>query len=234
VFERLKTTAPDEPVRCLHYHSRIEPSLFCSPFFAVAVPPLGAPVPDAFLRRIKTEAADCYETTRRHIVEYLHSHTHHDDNFRFHVTRLILRMFYFIVMSLSYQKPKSARLASAYTNENTVAYLLKARIVEPEKQPLIGKGCITRKNVVTFGSGVFCAVRAGLYNEDQLPFHRSLGTAVRRVGGWCEMAASLRGREPRSRGTSTGEDTAAISLYSTLYTVQTSNTPCPHASCKVH
>jgi hypothetical protein len=27
----------------------------------------------------------------------------------------------------------------------------------------------------------------------------------------------------------------AISLYSTLYTVQTSNTPCPpHTSCKVH
>jgi hypothetical protein len=26
----------------------------------------------------------------------------------------------------------------------------------------------------------------------------------------------------------------AVSLYSTLYTVQTSNTPCPHTSCKVH
>jgi hypothetical protein len=26
----------------------------------------------------------------------------------------------------------------------------------------------------------------------------------------------------------------AISLYSILYTVQTSNTPCPHTSCKVH
>jgi hypothetical protein len=26
----------------------------------------------------------------------------------------------------------------------------------------------------------------------------------------------------------------AISLYSALYTVQTSNTPCPHTSCKVH
>jgi hypothetical protein len=26
----------------------------------------------------------------------------------------------------------------------------------------------------------------------------------------------------------------AISVYSTLYTVQTSNTPCPHKSCKVH
>jgi hypothetical protein len=26
----------------------------------------------------------------------------------------------------------------------------------------------------------------------------------------------------------------AISLYSTLYTVQMSNTPCAHTSCKVH
>jgi hypothetical protein len=26
----------------------------------------------------------------------------------------------------------------------------------------------------------------------------------------------------------------AISLYSILYTAQTSNTPCPHTSCKVH
>jgi hypothetical protein len=42
-----------------------------------------------------------------------------------------------------------------------------------------------------------------LYNEDQLPLRVSLETAVRRVGCWCEMAASLRGREPGSRGTST-------------------------------
>jgi hypothetical protein len=42
-----------------------------------------------------------------------------------------------------------------------------------------------------------------LYNEEQLPLWESPETAVRRVGGWCEMAASLRGREPRSRGTST-------------------------------
>jgi hypothetical protein len=31
----------------------------------------------------------------------------------------------------------------------------------------------------------------------------NLEMAVRRVGGWREIAASLRGREPRSRGTST-------------------------------
>jgi hypothetical protein len=29
-----------------------------------------------------------------------------------------------------------------------------------------------------------------LYNEDQLPLDESLETAVRRIGGWCEMAAS--------------------------------------------
>jgi hypothetical protein len=30
-----------------------------------------------------------------------------------------------------------------------------------------------------------------LYNEGQLPLEGSLEKAVRRVGGWCEMAASL-------------------------------------------
>jgi hypothetical protein len=29
------------------------------------------------------------------------------------------------------------------------------------------------------------------YNEGQLPLEKSLEMAVRRVGGWCEMAASL-------------------------------------------
>jgi hypothetical protein len=46
-----------------------------------------------------------------------------------------------------------------------------------------------------------------LYNKGQMPLE-SLETAVRRVGGWCEVAASLRGREPGSRVTSTDEDTA--------------------------
>jgi hypothetical protein len=56
------------------------------------------------------------------------------------------------------------------------------------------------------GSGVFYAARADsyvisvgsvprLYNADKLPSE----TAVRRLGIWCEMAASLRGREPGSR-----------------------------------
>jgi hypothetical protein len=30
-----------------------------------------------------------------------------------------------------------------------------------------------------------------LYNEEQLRLRESLETAVRRVGGWCEMAGSL-------------------------------------------
>jgi hypothetical protein len=30
-----------------------------------------------------------------------------------------------------------------------------------------------------------------LYNEEQLRLRESLETAVRTVGGWCEMAASL-------------------------------------------
>jgi hypothetical protein len=42
-----------------------------------------------------------------------------------------------------------------------------------------------------------------LYDEDQLPLQESLESAVRRVGGWCEMAVSLRGRELGSRATST-------------------------------
>jgi hypothetical protein len=41
------------------------------------------------------------------------------------------------------------------------------------------------------------------YNEDQLSLQKSRKTAVRIVGGWCEMDASLRGREPGSTGTST-------------------------------
>jgi hypothetical protein len=44
-----------------------------------------------------------------------------------------------------------------------------------------------------------------LYNEDHLPLRDSPETAVRRVGDWCEMAASLRGRELESRGTSAVE-----------------------------
>jgi hypothetical protein len=40
-----------------------------------------------------------------------------------------------------------------------MAYLIKARTVKPEKQPLLGNGCVTHYNGVTVVRGVFCAVR---------------------------------------------------------------------------
>jgi hypothetical protein len=46
-----------------------------------------------------------------------------------------------------------------------------------------------------------------IYNDEHLQLGKSLETAVRRVRVWCEIAASLRGREPGSREASTGEDT---------------------------
>jgi hypothetical protein len=42
-----------------------------------------------------------------------------------------------------------------------------------------------------------------LHNEDQLPLRKSPETAVKRVGGRCEMVASLKGHEAGSRGMST-------------------------------
>jgi hypothetical protein len=80
-----------------------------------------------------------------------------------------------------------------------VAYLLKARIVKPaEKEPLLGNGCVTRNNAVTARRGVSVRSVPRLFNEDELPLLESPETAVRRV--WCEVAASLRGYEPGSRG----------------------------------
>jgi hypothetical protein len=79
--------------------------------------------------------------------------------------------------------------------ESIVAYLLKARTVEPEKQLLLGNGCITRNSGVTIGSGVFVRSMPIRYNEDQLPLRKSPEMAVKRVGVWCEMAASLRAEE---------------------------------------
>jgi hypothetical protein len=84
-----------------------------------------------------------------------------------------------------------------------VVYLLKARTVELEKQPLLGNGCVTHNSGVTVGSGVLWAVPVKACNEDHLPLRESVEVAVRRVGGWCEVAATLQGCEPRSRGMST-------------------------------
>jgi hypothetical protein len=49
--------------------------------------------------------------------------------------------------------------------------------------------------------------RAETIYEGNLILDESFETADRSVRGWCDRAASLRGRDPRSRGTSTGEDT---------------------------
>jgi hypothetical protein len=56
-----------------------------------------------------------------------------------------------------------------------VAYSLKVRTVETEKQPLPGDGCVPRNNGVTIRSGVFCTLRA----EEQLPLRESYETAVK-------------------------------------------------------
>jgi hypothetical protein len=47
-------------------------------------------------------------------------------------------------------------------------YLLKARIVEPEKQSLLGNSYVTGNNGVNVGSGVSYVSVPRLYNEDQL------------------------------------------------------------------
>jgi hypothetical protein len=39
--------------------------------------------------------------------------------------------------------------------DNIVAYLLKARTVEPEKQSLLGNGCVTRNNGMPVGRVLF-------------------------------------------------------------------------------
>jgi hypothetical protein len=82
---------------------------------------------------------------------------------------------------------------------NTVAYLPKARTVEPGKQPLLGNGCVTRKSGITVGSGVFCAVRVEAIKRGPAAVTiQSLETAVRRIMCLCEMVDNLRGREPGS------------------------------------
>jgi hypothetical protein len=47
-----------------------------------------------------------------------------------------------------------------YALKDAVEYMLKARTVEPEKQPFLSNSCVTHKNGVTVGSSVFCLVCA--------------------------------------------------------------------------
>jgi hypothetical protein len=84
-----------------------------------------------------------------------------------------------------------------------VTYLLKAKILEPEKEPLLCNGCVTCNKRVTIEAVFYVTSVPRLHNGDQLPLRESLEAVVRRVGFWCEMAASLRRRESESRGTST-------------------------------
>jgi hypothetical protein len=47
------------------------------------------------------------------------------------------------------------RLSVSYVI-NIVAYLITARMVEPEKQSLLGNSCVTSNNGITVGSGFIC------------------------------------------------------------------------------
>jgi hypothetical protein len=88
--------------------------------------------------------------------------------------------------------------------------LLKARIVKPAETALAiqwhSSRCVlaardthaTIEEVLEEGFSVRSVPR--LYNEDQWPERESAETAFRRAGDWCEMAASLRGREAGNRG----------------------------------
>jgi hypothetical protein len=74
-----------------------------------------------------------------------------------------------------------------------------------------------------------------LYNEDQLPLRTSLETAVRREGGRCEMAVSLRGREAGSKGTSTVGRRYQAAQWGpwlrTLVSVRQWSVKCSHELC---
>jgi hypothetical protein len=63
-------------------------------------------------------------------------------------------------LTIKFMQKMNISCSFASVNIYVVAYLLKARTVEPEKQPLLGNCCVTRNNRVNIGSGVFCAVCA--------------------------------------------------------------------------
>jgi hypothetical protein len=51
-----------------------------------------------------------------------------------------------------------ANKASLLPLYRIVAYLLKSRYMEPEKQPLLGNGCVTCNNGIIVGTDIFCVV----------------------------------------------------------------------------
>jgi hypothetical protein len=79
----------------------------------------------------------------------------------------------------------------------------KPELWSQQKQPLRdGRNRHACNNRRAVRRGDFCVAVPRLYNEDHFPERESTETAVRRVGDWCEMAASLRGREAGNRGSS--------------------------------
>jgi hypothetical protein len=51
---------------------------------------------------------------------------------------------------------------------NIVAYLLKLRIMEPEKQSFLSNGCVLRNNGVIVRSPVSCTVSADAIQRDEM------------------------------------------------------------------
>jgi hypothetical protein len=77
-----------------------------------------------------------------------------------------------------------------------VARVLKTRIVNPA-EIAVARQWLSSRHVIA-ATDTYALMEETF--SVQLPLRESFGTAIRRVGGWCEMAASLRGREPGSRG----------------------------------
>jgi hypothetical protein len=69
-----------------------------------------------------------------------------------------------------------------------------------QARPFLGNGSAAIEGLLEVLFSVWSMPR--VYNEDQLPLREHSVMVVRRVGGWCVMAASLQGREPQGRGTS--------------------------------
>lgn len=103
-----------------------------------------------------------------------------------------------------------------HCTNNTVTRALRPRIVKPAatvvarerlcKRALLGHviaAADTHSTTEELWDEMF-SVRSlpRLYNDYQLSVRESSETAVRRVGGWREMADSLQGLEPTIRGTS--------------------------------
>jgi hypothetical protein len=90
-----------------------------------------------------------------------------------------------------------------YNVQHNVAHLLKARTVEPKKQPLLYNGCVTCNNGVTVER---CGPCEGYMSRTDYHYRGVLRWQLEKVRSWCKMAVSLQRCQPRSTGMSTGED----------------------------